>query len=197
MQMSIYDYRFEKPVLETERLLLRELTAEDADDLKEWLGLPEIYTYWGRCANKNELSPEMMFVDPRPHVQRKPTLDLHLGILLKENGKVIGDLFGCQTENARMAKVAYRISPAYWGKGIATEALDALVRFYFTKTELQRLWTDVDTRNVASVRVLEKCGFVREGCIRQGKMVSTYCDYYLYGMLKEDFEACTRHNLSP
>lgn len=45
---------------------------------------------------------------------------------------------------------------------------------------------EVDVRNVASQRILEKCGFTREGLIRQGKMVNTWCDYYVYGILDTD-----------
>ena len=44
----------------------------------------------------------------------------------------------------------------------------------------------MDVRNTASCKTLEKAGFTREGCIRQGKMVSSWCDYYLYGLLKTD-----------
>ena len=44
-----------------------------------------------------------------------------------------------------------------------------------------------DVRNIASNKVLEKCGFIKEGTIRQGKMVSVYCDYHIYGMLREDY----------
>jgi len=45
----------------------------------------------------------------------------------------------------------------------------------------------VDVRNVASNRVMEKCGFIKEGTVRQGKMVSVYCDYNIYGMLRKDY----------
>ena len=61
-----------------------------------------------------------------------------------------------------------------------------MVRFCFEKTELKRLWAEVDIRNVASQRILEKSGFTREGLIRQGKMVNTWCDYYVYGILDSD-----------
>lgn len=67
--------------------------------------------------------------------------------------------------------------------------LVAVISFCFEHTELQRLWTNVDVHNISSCKVLEKCGFKREGHIRQGKMVSTYCDYYIYGMLKDDYFA--------
>ncbi|WP_462406104.1 GNAT family N-acetyltransferase [Gracilibacillus sp. Marseille-QA3620] len=85
-----------------------------------------------------------------------------------------------------MASVGIRLSSKSQGKGYGTEALAATVEFCFTKTELKRLWAEVDIRNVASVRILEKCGFTREGMIRQGKMVNTWCDYYIYGILDSD-----------
>ena len=44
-----------------------------------------------------------------------------------------------------------------------------------------------DVRNIASNKVMEKCGFIKEGTIRQGKMVSVYCDYNIFGMLREDY----------
>ena len=47
----------------------------------------------------------------------------------------------------------------------------------------------VDVRNIASNRVMEKCGLTKEGTIRQGKMVSVYCDYNIYGLLREDYKS--------
>ena len=61
-----------------------------------------------------------------------------------------------------------------------------MVSFCFEKTELKRLWAEVDVRNVASQRILEKSGFTREGLIRQGKMANIWCDYYVYGILDSD-----------
>ena len=50
----------------------------------------------------------------------------------------------------------------------------------------------VDVRNIASNRVMEKCGLTKEGTIRQGKMVSVYCDYNIYGMLRKDYMSMQR-----
>lgn len=182
------DYEQNKPSLETERLTLRPLTAEDAPDLKEWLGLDEIYTYWGRKASKGERDPELLFIDARPWVKRKPSQDFNWGIVWKESGKVIGMLAIFDVQNQRMASVGYRLHPAYWRQGIVTEALRRAVDFVFSETELQRLEATADVRNVASLRVLEKCGFIREGTVRQGKMVSVYCDYAIFGLLRSDWE---------
>ena len=187
--MAIKDYLVNKPTLETYNLILRPITSDDVPDLKEWMPDPDLYTYWGRPANKSELNPAEIFIDPRPHIKRKPSSGFVWGMVLKSTGKVIGQVFIIEIENSRMAKVAYRLSKSYWGKGLTTEALRKTVSFCFENTELQRLWTDVDIRNAASCKVLEKCGFQKEGLIRQGKFNLTYCDYYLYGMLKEDFES--------
>ncbi|MBD5138299.1 MAG: hypothetical protein HDT24_03175, partial [Ruminococcus sp.] len=48
------------PTLETERLFLRKLTADDADDLRKWFGLDIVYKYWGRPAGKGEKNPELL-----------------------------------------------------------------------------------------------------------------------------------------
>ena len=70
------------------------------------------------------------------------------------------------------------------GNGLMSEALKSVIEFCFSKTELQKIWTDVHILNHVSYKTLEKVGFQREGHIRGGKMVNTYCDYYLYGIFK-------------
>ena len=182
------DYLTAKPTLETSRLILRSLVPEDAASLRRWLARDEIYTYWGRKASKGEREPELMFIDPRPWVKRKPDPDFKWGIVLKETNAVIGDVSIFDIENARMGSVGYRLDPDLWGHGYVTEALRAAVEFIFTHTELDRLHATADVRNTASNRVLEKCGFVHEGTIRHGKMVSVYCDYHIWGLLREDWE---------
>ena len=57
-------------------------------------------------------------------------------------------------ENDRMASVAIRLAPSLQGHGYGTEALAAITDFCFEKTELKRLWTEVDIRNVPSQRML-------------------------------------------
>lgn len=179
--MALADYIEKKPVIETPRLRLRPMTAADVPALYEWLPEKSVYTYWGKGPSKAEKNPELLF-----EREEKATKSFHLGIAQRENDKVIGDIYVYLIENDRMASVAIRISPTCHGRGYGTESLGAMTRFCFEHTELQRLWTEVDVRNTASYRMLEKCGYTREGLVRQGKMVNTYCDYYIYAMLKTD-----------
>lgn len=176
------DYVECKPTLSTKRLILRPLRASDVPSLKEWMPDKAMYRYWGKNAGKADKDPSLLFIRPE-----KPTKSFHLGIEQQQSGKIIGEIWVYLIENDRMAKVAFRIAESQKGNGYASEALQTMVDFCFQSTELKRLWTDVDVRNTPSCRVLEKCGFIREGLIRQGKMVSSWCDYYLYGMLRGDW----------
>lgn len=181
--MALADYINEKPTIHTDRLIIRPMTEEDVPALKEWMPDKSIYTYWGKGPSKAELNPELLF-----EKEEKPTKSFHLGVALKDDDKVVGDLWVYLIEKDRMASVAIRLSKGVHGCGYGTEALMAITRFCFEHTELRRLWTEVDVRNVASCRILEKCGYTKEGHIRQGKMVNTWCDYYIYGILSTDME---------
>jgi ribosomal-protein-alanine N-acetyltransferase len=198
--MTLMGFLTNNPVLETERLILRPLVPEDAIDLEKWLSDPELYTYWGRPPIMSELDPRLLFIDKkRSHTKPLPDLSIRWGIVFKParrintarhsniDSPVIGEISLVEIEDNRMAKVAYRIARDFRGLGIATEALRRVIDFAFRETELLRLWTNVDDRNTASKKVLEKCGFTCEGLIRQGKMVMTYCNYRIYGILKEDY----------
>lgn len=181
--MALADYIKNKPVLRTERLTLRELCPSDIPALKEWMPDKSMYTYWGKRPGKTDKDPELLFAKAK-----RKTKSFHWGIALNESGKVIGEAWIYLIENNRMANVTIRIAPAYQNQRIATEAMKAIIDFCFTHTELQRIWASVDIRNIASWKVLEKCGFTREGMIWQGKMVNTWCDYYIYGLLKTDIK---------
>ena len=180
--MALADYINEKPVIETRYLVLRPFKRSDLESLKSWMNDSRLYTYWGKGPGKADKDPQLLFEQPK-----KPVKSFHLGIEEKSSQRVIGDIWVYLIENNRMASVAIRMASESQNQGYGTEAMAAMSRFCFEKTELQRLWAEVDVRNIASQRMLEKCGFTKEGMIRQGKMVNTWCDYYIYGLLKSDY----------
>lgn len=180
--MELSDFINNKPILRTKRLILRELQVKDVPDLKEFLCDKSIYKYWGKKAGKCDLNPKLLF-----EKTKKSTMSFHWGIVYKKENKLIGELWVYLIENKRMAKVAFRLSSKYQGRALMSEALKEVVTFCFENTELKRLWTDVHCLNIASYKTLEKSGFLREGLIKDGKLVNTYCDYYIYGITKEAF----------
>ena len=173
--MSLAEYIREKPVIDTRRLRLRPLRPADVPALREWMPDPALYAYWGKRPGKADKNPAFLFEKPA-----RPTKSFHLGIEEKATGRVVGDLWIYRIENDRKATVAIRMAPSRQGRGYGTEALSAMTDFCFAHTELRRLHAEVDVRNRSSRRMLEKCGYVKEARIRQGKLVSTYCDYDLY-----------------
>lgn len=87
----------------------------------------------------------------------------------------------------RSGEIGYLLGEPYWNMGIMTRALKLAVKYAFDELDLVRLHTGVFEYNVASQRVLEKCGFEKEGVFRkavfkQGKLV----DEIRYARLRED-----------
>lgn len=176
------DYINDKPIIESERLILRPLIKNDVDDLKEWTPNKSIYTYWGKNPGKNNLHPELMF-----EKKAKPTKSFHLGIELKDENKVIGDIYIYLIEKDKKAKVAIRLNPKYHSMGIGSEAVKTMAEWCFKNTELEVIWTDVDMHNIPSIKLLEKCNFKKIKEVIQGKAVSVICDYYVYELRKNQF----------
>jgi [ribosomal protein S5]-alanine N-acetyltransferase len=95
-----------------------------------------------------------------------------------------GDLFALHS-NARVLR--YCFAEAAWGRGYATEAAGALLGWAFDTLDLNRVQAETDTRNLASARVLEKLGFVREGTLREDCVVNgEVSDSWVYGLLRRE-----------
>jgi ribosomal-protein-alanine N-acetyltransferase len=89
----------------------------------------------------------------------------------------------------RSGKMGYCLDDTVWGKGFATEAAGALLRWAFDTLDLNRVQAETDTRNTASSRVLEKLGFVREGTLREDCIVDgEVSDSWVYGLLRREWK---------
>ena len=86
------------------------------------------------------------------------------------------------------AETSYALSPAYRGAGLMPEALGAVLRFGFAQAGFNRICAEVLAGNAASVRVLEKCGFRREGILRRRyRKDGCFADAWLYAVLSSEF----------
>lgn len=87
----------------------------------------------------------------------------------------------------RSASLGYCLHDAAWGYGYATEAASALLEWAFDTLDLNRVQAETDTRNVASARVLEKVGFMREGTLREDCVVNgEVSDSWVFGLIRRD-----------
>lgn len=75
--MSLKDYLIDKPTLESTVTVLRPLTIDDVEDLKEWTSNKELYKYWGKRPGKSDKNPALMFSNKTA----KPTKSFHWGIV--------------------------------------------------------------------------------------------------------------------
>lgn len=97
--------------------------------------------------------------------------------------------FGVYTVRAgAVACVLYGLAPAAWGRGLATEAARAVIHAAFeADANLNRIRAVADSRNLASMRVLEKAGMTREGILRQNRMFrGELIDEVWYGILRKE-----------
>jgi len=114
---------------------------------------------------------------------------LHLGIVLRESNALCGGV-GLRIESEhRRAELGYWIGVPYWGKGYATEAARAVVKYGFETLGLHRIFAGHFANNPASARVLRKIGMRHEGCQRAHILKwGEFLDLEMYGMLVADFE---------
>ena len=113
------------------------------------------------------------------------------GIERKEDSRIIGTttLFHLDAGNAR-AEIGYILGSDHWGKGYMREALTALLRFAFGELKLRRIEADVDPRNAASLKALERLGFRQEGLLRERwNVAGEIQDTVYFGLLAREWGA--------
>ena len=146
-----------KVILETERLLLREYVEQDAEAFFKLNSNPEVIRFVPDKPVLNVEQARQLLVDHPIADYRKHGFGRG-ACILKSNGEQIGFAGLKYLEELGEVDVAYRLMPAHWGLGLATEAALASVRYGFADLGLKRIIGLVMPENVASVRVLEKAG---------------------------------------
>ena len=177
------------PILESQRLTLRPLADADVPALFAIFNDPEAMRYWARPAMTDVAEVEALLREIRSYAE-KATL-FQWGIARREDDVVIGTctLFRINHEHRR-AEVGYIVRRDLWSRGLATEAMTALVEHAFGTMNLHRLEADIDPRNDASIRLVERLGFQREGHLRERFFVADEIqDSVIYGLLAPDWRS--------
>lgn len=138
-------------IIETQRLILRPLTASDAGDVFEWVGDPVV----------NRYMPYALYQDVKQVEAWIASLGdkNEFGFCLKATGKVIGagSISFNAEENAY--ELGYNLNRAYWGSGYATEAAKAMIQWAYRQLGARDFYACHATANAASGNVIRKCGF--------------------------------------
>ena len=180
---------FDTLVLQTPRLRLRALQESDAPALFAIFSDPAVMRYWSTPPWTTLAQAQDLIA--RDIAAMRSGEYLRLGLERTVDATLIGNctLFNLDLSNQR-AEIGYGLARAAWGQGYMGEALQALLDFGFGPMRLHRVEADIDPRNEASARSLERLGFQREGLLRERWMVGDeISDTALYGLLRADWLA--------
>ena len=171
--------------LNTERLVLREFVESDIDALHEIASDPEVYRYmsWG---NFSEGETRDFLRRVIGWQSKAPRVDYELAVGHPEAGLIGG--VGIYMRREGVASIGYYLKPSMWGKGYGTEVIGSVIHFGFHQLGLHRVEAGCDTRNVASYRVMEKNGMLREGILRENKRIhGEWRTSYIYSILENEY----------
>ncbi|MGI9665592.1 MAG: GNAT family N-acetyltransferase [Acidimicrobiia bacterium] len=185
------EFAFEEmPRLETKRLVLRRFdTRADIDALFDLFADPEVarYTDTGPFSERADAVEVAEWID-QIFAER---VGMRWAITIGgKEGSLVGTAgFNHWDAHNSLAEIGYDLARDHWGQGLMTEALEAIVEFGFEAMNLNRIEADVTVGNDASIAVLEKLGFNREGLFRQRAFwKGSYHDLVFLGLLRADWE---------
>lgn len=174
--------------INTERLLLREITWNDLESIHRLHSVPEVdeYNTLGIPGNMEETRALI-----RPDIEAKgvePQSRYTWRIILKHSGEFIGMAgMSLSSDKYKLGEIYYKLLPEYWGKGYATEVARQLVIAGFDSFHLHKVEAGVACENERSIRVLEKAGMTREGLRRKILPIrGAWKDNYHYAIVEDD-----------
>ncbi|MEZ4768603.1 MAG: GNAT family N-acetyltransferase [Caldilineales bacterium] len=178
-----------QPVIETERLVLRPFTLDDAADVQRLAGDPDI------------ADTTLVIPHPYPDGAAESWINTHqerwdngLGIVcaitLRSSGELIGAISVLSISKQHgHGELGYWVGKPYWNNGYCTEAARGLIRFCFETLGLHRVHAYHFARNPASGRVMAKAGMRYEGTMRQHlRKGDAYEDLPSYGILAGELQ---------
>lgn len=178
--------------IESDRLKLRTFVESDAKELAMLLQRNKFFWATYEPLHDAEFyTEEAQFrkILESIHLQRT-NREFSFGIYIKDTNQLIGhiSLYAIKRLPYSSAFIGYSIDERHTGKGIATEAVEQVVQFAFNVINIHRIEAYVSPKNIASVKVLEKSNFTREGLLRKLLYINgNWEDHYMYALLQEDY----------
>lgn len=178
----------EAMTISTERLVLEEITWDDLEDIHNLHSVPEVDEFNTLGIPKDIAETKDLIRRDIEYPPDKQRTSYCWKIEIKDSGEFIG-LAGMFPSNDkyRLAEIYYKLHPDHWGRGYATEVSKALIKTGFEEMGLHKVEAGVATGNLASIRVLEKCGMTREGLRRRILPIrGKWFDNYHYAIVEDD-----------
>lgn len=175
------------PRLETERLILRKLALSDLEDVFAYSSDEAVTRHlrWGPHETLAQTERYLLDVIKEYEDGR----DGPWGIEYRDTGKVVGaiHLFSIQPQHKK-AEIGMVLSGDYWNRGLASEALDRVLRFVFEDVGLNRIEAYCLVENRAGERAMERVGMKREGVLRKYLyQKGAFRDFIVYAKLRREY----------
>ncbi len=176
--------------IETERLVLREFVEDDWPATNAYERLPEVMRYQSSGVRTPHES-RVYILSTLAEQAKVPRRLWDLAVTLRATGELVGRVgLHVVDETQKEGRLWYVLHPAHWGQGLTPEAARALLRFGFGDCDpkLHRVTADLDPRNVASLRVVEKLGMRREAHFVENYWhAGEWTDTLIYALLAREF----------
>jgi len=170
------------------RLVLRNFNMDDLESVHNLLTEPKSNIYNVSDAPKNKTVTKSMIAAWQNENIEEPRLRYTFYIETIDKQFIGLISIGIIKIKYQNADVWYKLCPGFWGKGYATEALNTIIKFGFEDLKLHRIGAGCATANIASYKVLEKAGMLREAHTRKLlPLKSGWSDNYEYAILEEDY----------
>ncbi len=183
------DTPFPTPTLRTARLVLRPFAETDADAIYALQSNRRVLRYWDSPPWADRARAQAFLAACRQMEQDGSGARFAIETL--GSGAFIGwcAMFRWNAVY-RSLGIGYCLDEPAWGNGYATEAVGAMLQWAYDTRDLNRVEAELDTRNAASARVLQKLGFELEGLRREDCVVDgEVSDSWIYGLLRRDWKA--------
>jgi ribosomal-protein-alanine N-acetyltransferase len=174
------------PVLESEHLCLREINESDAEKIFEWYSNPLVMQYRGADCFCQQKEAELLIRSFKDQFDKQE--GIRWGLVFKDRPQELIGTAGLKSiilPHLR-SEIGYELDPLHWNKGLMTEALRAITRFSFQELQLHTLEANIAPDNLASERVLQKLGFVKEAHFRENWYYKGWWDSVIYTMHAKD-----------
>lgn len=182
------EFEFEYfPVIETDRLIMREINLEDLGALFKIFSSEDVMKYYGMFPIDQLKQAQNLILSFRDGFDEEKSI--RWGITLKESQVFIGTCgFHNMQKRSFRAEIGYELSPDHWNKGYVTEAIGAMLEFGFGMMGLNRIEALVYPENTASHRALEKLGFKEEGLLREyAYFREVFQDLVMHSILRREY----------
>lgn len=178
------------PIVETERLILRRMTEDDAPAILAEFGDPRVLEHLDPDPPVTDIESARSFLRWLMGMFEEKKA-LRWAITLRDDGTMIGTCgFHRWDQKHRRAEIGYDLQAAYWRQGYASEATRAMMNFCFRELNLHRLEADCNEGNLGSAAVLEKCGFTYEGLWRHRFFENgQWINLKQYSILEDEYAA--------